>query len=182
MLPRKVLLTKGVGKHKQKLHSFELALRKAGIAQFNIVRVSSILPPGCEFVSREKGLEEIKPGEIIYCVMSDNATNEPNRLIAASIGVAIPADRKQYGYISEHHSFGQTDQVAGNYAEDLAASMLASTLGIEFDPDIAWDERKQVYKMQQKIVKSRNITQSAIGDKNGVWTTVIAAAVFCLNK
>ncbi len=178
MVPKKVLLTKGAGKHKQKLHSFELALRKAGIAQFNIVRVSSILPPGCEFVTREKGLEALKPGEIIYCVMSENATDEPNRLIAASIGVAIPADREQYGYISEHHYFGQTEQLAGNYAEDLAASMLASTLGIEFDPDVAWDERKQVYKMQHKIVKSRNITQSAIGDKNGLWTTTLACAVF----
>jgi arginine decarboxylase len=178
MIPKKVFLTKGAGKHKQKLHSFELALRKAGIAQFNIVRVSSILPPGCEFVNRDKGLEALHPGEIIYCVISDNATDEPNRLIAASIGVAIPADREQYGYISEHHSFGQTEQVAGNYAEDLAASMLASTLGIEFDPDVAWDERKQVYKMQHKIVKSRNITQSAIGDKNGIWTTTIACAVF----
>jgi len=178
MIPKKVLLTKGMGKHKQKLHSFELALRKAGIAPFNLVRVSSILPVGCKFVNREKGLNELKPGEIVYVVISENATNEPNRLIATSIGIAIPADRELYGYISEHHSFGQSDEVAGNYAEDLAASMLASTLGIEFDPDIAWDERKQVYKMQQKIVKSRNITQSALGDKNGLWTTVIAAAVF----
>jgi len=178
MIPKKVFLTKGVGKHKQKLHSFELALRKAGIAQFNIARVSSILPPGCEFFPREKALMQLQPGEIIYCVISENSTNEANRLIAASIGVAIPAEKGQYGYISEHHSFGQTDQVAGNYAEDLAASMLASTLGIEFDPDLAWDERKQVYKMQQKIVKTRQITQSAIGDKNGLWTNVIAAAVF----
>jgi arginine decarboxylase len=178
MIPKKVFLTKGAGKHKQKLHSFELALRRAGIAQFNIVRVSSILPPGCEFVNQEKALSELEAGQVIYCVMSDNSTDEPNRLVAASIGIAIPAERDHYGYISEHHSFGQTEQVAGDYAEDLAASMLASTLGIEFDPDAAWDERKQVYQMQQKIVKSRNITQSAIGDKNGLWTTTIACAVF----
>lgn len=178
MIPSKVFLTKGVGKHKDKLQSFELALRKAGIAYCNIVRVSSILPPGCTVISREKGLSLIKPGEIIHCVMSENSTNEPNRLIAASIGIAIPAEKGQYGYISEHHSFGQNDQAAGNYAEDLAASMLASTLGIKFDPDTDWDERKQVYKMAQKIVRSSNITQSAIGDKSGLWTTVVAAAIF----
>ncbi len=178
MIPSKVFLTKGVGKHKDKLQSFELALRKAGIAYCNIVRVSSILPPGCQVISREKGLSMIEPGEIIYCVMSEGSTNEPNRLIAASIGIAIPSEKGQYGYISEHHSFGQTDDGAGNYAEDLAASMLASTLGIEFDPDTAWDERKQVYKMEHKIVRTSNITQSAIGDKNGLWTTAIAAAIF----
>lgn len=178
MIPNKVFLTKGAGKHKDKLQSFELALRKAGIAYCNIVRVSSILPPGCTVISREKGLSLIKPGEIIHCVMSENSTNEPNRLIAASIGIAVPAEKGQYGYISEHHSFGQNDQAAGDYAEDLAASMLASTLGIKFDPDTAWDERKQVYKMAQKIVRSSNITQSAIGDKNGLWTTVVAVAIF----
>ena len=178
MIPSKVFLTKGAGKHKDKLQSFELALRKAGIAYCNIVKVSSILPPGCAVISREKGLNLIRPGEIIYCVMSEGSTNEPNRLIAASIGIAIPSEKGQYGYISEHHSFGQTDDAAGNYAEDLAASMLASTLGIAFDPDTAWDERKQVYKMAQKIVRTRNITQSAIGDKKGLWTTAIAAAIF----
>jgi len=178
MIPSKVFLTKGVGKHKDKLQSFELALRKSGIAHCNIVRVSSILPPGCIVISKEKGLSLIKPGEIIYCIMSENSTNEPNRLIAASIGIAIPAEKGQYGYVSEHHSFGQTDNVAGDYAEDLAASMLATTLGIEFDVDTAWDERKQAYKMAQKIVRTRNITQSAIGDKKGLWTTVVAAAIF----
>jgi len=178
MIPSKVFLTKGAGKHKDKLQSFELALRKAGIAYCNIVRVSSILPPGCAVISREKGLSMIEPGEIIYCVMSEGSTNEPNRLIAASIGIAIPSEKGQYGYISEHHSFGQTDDAAGNYAEDLAASMLASTLGIAFDPDTAWDERKQVYKMAQKIVRTRNITQSAIGDKKGLWTTAVATAIF----
>ncbi|MDH5406434.1 MAG: arginine decarboxylase, pyruvoyl-dependent [Candidatus Aminicenantes bacterium] len=178
MIPSKVFLTKGVGKHKDKLQSFEHALRKAGIAYCNIVRVSSILPPGCVVISREKGLNLIEPGEIIYCVLSEGSTNEPNRLIVASIGIAIPSEKGQYGYISEHHTFGQTEEVAGDYAEDLAASMLASTLGIEFDLDIAWDERKQVYKMEHKIVRTSNISQSAIGDKNGLWTTAVAAAIF----
>lgn len=178
MVPQKVFLTKGVGKHKEKLRSFEAALRKAGIEKFNLVRVSSILPPGCRIISREKGLSTLRPGEIVYCVICDNSTKEPNRLLAASIGIAIPTEKEQYGYLSEHHAYGQTDDAAGDYAEDLAASMLASTLGMEFDPDIAWDERREVYRMHGKIVRSRNITQSAIGDKNGLWTSVVAAAVF----
>lgn len=173
-----MFLTKGVGKHREKLRSFEAALRKAGIEKYNLVRVSSILPPGCRIISREKGLNLLKPGEMVFCVICDTSTNERNRLIAASIGIAVPTEKEQYGYLSEHHAYGQSDDVAGDYAEDLAASMLASTLGIEFDPDIAWDERREVYLMHGKIVKSRNITQSAIGDKNGLWTTVVAAAVF----
>jgi arginine decarboxylase len=177
-LPTEVFLTKGVGRHKEKLASFELALRDAGIEKCNLVYVSSILPPNCKIISKEEGLKKLKPGQITYCVMARNETNEANRLVAASIGCAIPSDSNAYGYLSEHHSYGETDEKAGEYAEDLAASMLATTLGIEFDPQQSWDEREKLYKSSGKIIKTRNITQSAEG-KNGMWTTVIAAAVFC---
>lgn len=178
MAPQNMFLTKGVGVHQHQLTSFEMALRDAGIAPFNLVTVSSIYPPNCKRITREEGLSLMKPGEIVYCVMSRNATNEPNRLMATSVGLAIPSDASNHGYISEHHSFGETAEKAGDYAEDLAASMLASTLGIEFNSDQAWDEREQLFKMSGKIVKTMNVTQSAEGNKNGLWTTVIAAAVF----
>jgi len=179
MVPQKVFFTKGVGVHREQLTSFEAALRDAGIAPFNLVSVSSIFPAGCKRISKEEGLKFLTPGQIVYLVVSRNATNEPNRLIAASVGCALPADPSQYGYLSEHHSFGENDTKAGEYAEDLAASMLATTLGIEFDPEAAWDEREQIYKMSGKIIRTTNITQSTIGNKDGLWTTVVAAAVFC---
>jgi len=178
MIAERMFLTKGVGIDREELTSFKKALRNAGISAFNLVLVSSIYPPHCKYVSREKGLEYLKPGAIVYCVMSQNATNEPHRLIAASVGLAIPADKGAHGYISEHHCFGQTKFEAGEYAEDLAASMLASTLGIEFDPERAWNEREQVFKMSGKIVRTQNATQSAQGNKDGLWTTVVSAAVF----
>jgi len=177
-VPTKVFFTKGVGRHKEYLASFELALRDAGIEKCNLVPVSSIFPPGAKLLDKAKGLKEIKPGQITFCVMARNSTNEPNRLIASSIGVAIPKGRNMYGYLSEHHPFGENEKCAGDYAEDLAASMLASTLGIDFNPDTSWDEREQVFKMSGKIVKTFNITQSALGDKNGLWTTCIAVAMF----
>jgi arginine decarboxylase len=178
MVPKRCFFTKGVGKHKNELQSFELALRGAGIEKCNIVSVSSIIPPNCRILSREKGIKQLRPGEITYVVISRNKTNEPNRLIASSVGVAIPKDRNNYGYISEHHSYGETAQKAGDYAEDLAASMLATTLGLDFDPDQAWDERKQEYKMSGRFVRTQSVVQTAMGDKNGLWTTVLAAAVF----
>ncbi len=178
MIPQKVFLVKGVGRHKEKLESFESALRDAGIEKYNLVRVSSILPPYCKVITREVGLKELRPGQILYCVLSEGAANEPNRLIAASVGCAIPAEKGQYGYLSEHHSFGEKEDKAGDYAEDLAACMLATTLGLEFDVNKNYDERKEVFKMSGKIVRTTNITQSAIVGKDGLWTTVVAAAVF----
>src|SRR3989338_8229958 len=178
MLPTKIFFTKGVGIHKEYLTSFELALRSAGIAQYNLVSVSSIYPPNVKKVSKDEGVALLPAGSVIPAVMARNSTNEPNRLVSASIGVAIPNDPNQYGYLSEHHPFGETDEKAGEYAEDLAATMLATTLGIEFNPQKSWDEREQIYKASGQIIRTSNFTQSAIGSKDGLWTTVIAAAVF----
>jgi arginine decarboxylase len=178
MVPKKVFFTKGVGVHKEKLASFELALRAAGLAHCNLVLVSSIYPPACKTISKEEGLKLLRPGEIVFAVYDRESNNEPNRLSAASVGLAIPADPSMHGYLSEHHSFGETDERAGEYAEDLAASMLATTLGIEFNPELDWDEREHIFKMSGKIVRTSNITQSAVGNKDGLWTTVFAAAVF----
>ena len=175
--PAKIFFTKGVGRHKDYLQSFELALRDAGIEIWNLVTVSSIYPPGCKRIPKDEGVKQLSSGQITFCVMARNATNEPNRLIAASIGVAQPADDSVYGYLSEHHPFGETDERAGEYAEDLAASMLATTLGVQFDPNTEWDEREKIFKMSGKIVRTFNVTQSAEGDKNGLWTSVVAAAM-----
>jgi arginine decarboxylase len=155
-----------------------LALRDAGIQHCNIVSVSSIIPPGCKKISKERGLKMIRPGEITFVVIARNSTNEPHRLVASSIGVAIPSGKDNYGYISEHHTYGQSEDIAGDYAEDLAATMLATTMGIQFDPDIAWQEKEQLFKTSGMIIKTANITQTATGDKNGLWTTTVATTVF----
>lgn len=177
-VPKGIFFTNGVGVHKDRLSSFELALRNAGIEKANLVTVSSIFPPRCKEMSRKEGEKLIMPGQIVHCVMARQDTNEPNRLIAAAIGLARPADKDRYGYLSEHHSYGETARKAGDYAEDLAATMLATTLGIEFDPEKAWNEREQVFRLEKTILKTRNIVQSAEGHPKGLWSTVIACGVF----
>jgi arginine decarboxylase len=177
-IPKKLFLTKGAGVHRDKLASFEVALRDAGIEKCNLVYVSSILPPKCKIVSRKEGESLLHPGQITFCVMARNEANEPNRLISSAIGIAVPSNKENYGYLSEHHTFGEVAQKSGEYAEDLAATMLATTLGVEFDPEKAWKEREQLYKASGHIFKTTNICQSTQGNKDGLWTTVIAAAVF----
>jgi arginine decarboxylase len=177
-VPRYLFFTKGVGTAKEKLASFENALRSARIAHLNLVTVSSICPPDCNILDVDKGLEYLEPGEITHCVMARQQNNEPGRRIVASIGLAIPSEKGMYGYLSEHHGYGQTELEAGEYAEDLAASMLAETLGIEFDPDKDYDERREIYRMSGKIVESQHISQAAEGAEGGLWTTVVAAAIF----
>src|SRR4030081_2282424 len=90
---KKIFLTKGVGKHRERLSSFELALRNAGIAACNIVRVSSIFPPNCKLISRSEGLKHIRPGQVAFTVISENSTKEPHRLIAARTGSPLPTNK-----------------------------------------------------------------------------------------
>jgi arginine decarboxylase len=177
LIPRKLFLTRGVGVHREKLTSFELALRDAGIAQFNLVRVSSIFPPHCQIVERQEGLQLLQAGEIVFSVIAEMSSNEPGRRIAASIGVARPAIHDKYGYLSEHHSYGQTEQEAGDYAEDLAATMLATTLGIPFDAEKDYNARKEQYMMGGEIVDTTSITVAVTAEPGGFWTTVVSAAV-----
>ncbi|HLC68628.1 MAG TPA: arginine decarboxylase, pyruvoyl-dependent [Candidatus Bilamarchaeaceae archaeon] len=181
-VPKKIFFTKGVGKSHDQLTSFELALRDAGIAPYNLVSVSSIFPPGAKIISKEKGLKYLKAGQVVFVVMARLGSNEPNRLLSTSIGCAIPADKKTYGYLSELHEFGLTERKAADRAEDLAASMLASTQGIQFDPDTAWNEREKYFKMSGKIVRTINVTQTAQADKHGRWTSVVAAAVLLFDE
>lgn len=180
LVAKKLFLTKGKGVHEDRLTSFEYALRDAGIAGTNIVLISSIFPPGAKLVSKKEGLNLIKPGQVLFTIYSRNQTNEPHRLISASVGIAQPSDKKRYGYLSEYEAFGQNEKKAGDYAEDIAAQMLASSLGIQFDIDKSWDEKRQQWKISGQIYKSMNITQTAIGDTKGRWTTVFAAAVLIL--
>lgn len=180
LVAKKLFLTKGKGVHEDRLTSFEYALRDAGISGTNIVLISSIFPPGAKLVQRAEGLKLIRPGQVLFTIYSRNQTDEPHRLISASVGIAQPSDKKRYGYLSEYEAFGQNEKKAGDYAEDIAAQMLASSLGIKFDIDKSWDEKRQQWKISGQIYKSMNVTQTAVGDKDGRWTTVFAAAVLII--
>jgi arginine decarboxylase len=180
LVPTRVFLSKGVGRHRYQLKSFEDALRQAGVAQQNLVQVSSILPPKCKIISCDSGLKKLIPGQISYCVMARSDTDEHGRLIASSIGIAVPKDRNNWGYISEVHGHGMNHQEAADLAEDLAADMLGTTLGLEVDTDKAWSEKEQVYKTSGLIIRTSNITQTARGQE-GLWTTTVAIAMLLLD-
>jgi len=177
LVPTKVFLTKGVGRHKYQLKSFEEALRDAGVAQQNLVQVSSIVPPKCKVISREAGLKRLTPGEICYYVLARTDTDEHGRLVASSVGIAVPKDRNNWGYLSEVHGYGMNEKEAADLAEDLAAGMLGTTLGLEVDASKAWSEKEQVYKSSGLIIRTSNITQTARGMRD-LWTTTVAIAMF----
>lgn len=180
MIPKYVFFTKGVGEGKKKLASFESALRDAGIEKFNLVNVSSIFPPNCIELTREEGLQKMSAGQICFVVMARHSSNEKGRMVTASIGVAKPRDSNRYGYLSEHHAYGQDATSASDFAEDLAASMLASCLGIPFNVDDDYDTKREIFMLSDQIVETKSITQTNTVQTDNVYTTVVAAAVFII--
>ena len=174
IVPTKVFLTRGKGRHREKLVSFERALREAGISPFNLVRVSSIFPPHCSLISREEGVELLKPGQILFVVLSENATEESRQLIAASIGLALPHDPAGFGYLAEHEAFGQSEREAGDYTEYLAAEMLSTKMGEILEER---EQGRKIYRTTSGLtLKTRSLSQTAVGE-SGLWTTALAAAV-----
>src|SRR3954453_7974718 len=92
LVPKAIWFTNGVGVQKDRLSSFELALRDADVEIANLVPVSSIFPPHCKEISRKEGHKLVRPGQVVPCVMARQDTNEPNRLICAAIGLARPGN------------------------------------------------------------------------------------------
>ena len=179
-VPKKIFLTRGTGVNREKLTSFELALREAGIASLNLIKVSSILPPNCEFVDREVGVKLLNPGQIVPIVMARSESQKLGDLVSSGVGVAVPRDRNHYGYLSEHHCIGMNDLQMEEYVEDLAAEMLATTYGLKFDPDASWDEKRELWKIEDRIVHTQSIIQNSSVSQKGFWTTTVSAAVLIL--
>ena len=177
-LPKRVFLTSGAGVHKDRLTSFEFALRAAGVEKCNLVLVSSILPPNCEILDKEEGLKCLQPGQIAFSAMDQLQTDEGGRMIAAAVGMAVPNDRSIHGYLSEHHAYGQNEETAGKFAEDLTATMLASYFGLPvFESELPEPARSKQYQRCQEKFTTTHIAAVTKG-KKGLWTTVFAGAVF----
>ena len=172
-------MTKGIGVSREKLTSFELALRDAGIASLNLIEVSSILPPNCSFVDKDEGSKSLYPGQIVPVVLARSDSNKVGDLVSSGVGVAVPRDKSDYGYLSEHHCIGMDNLQMEEYVEDLAAEMLATTYGLEFDPDASWDEKRELWSIDNRIVKTKSIVQTG-HVKDNHWTTTVAAAVLIL--
>ena len=125
-----------------------------------------------------EGRKYLNNGQIIFAVMAKSSTNEPNPDEQHdSLDPAMIINTVIYQNTIQ---LGETAQKSGDYAEDMAMEMLATSLGLTEDPSLTWNEREEQWRLSGKIYKTQNFTQSAEGHKDGLWTTVLSAAVFVL--
>lgn len=176
-VPKKFFLTKGAGTGQTPLLSLEAALQEAKISPYNLVKVSSIIPPNCQEISKEEGLNQLHKGEIIYTVLSENRTKKHNQKISCALGIARPKEKSLQGYICEHHDKNSTRIETGKFAEKCAISMLGNVAGLNIQNI---DTVKKKPEIQNIISDSKNVSIEANLTTNAKYLTVIAAVVFIL--
>jgi arginine decarboxylase len=179
MVPKGVFLTKGVGIHSERLNSFEEALREARISSFNLVTVSSIVPPHCRLLDIQEGLRLMSPGQLTFSVMSRGDSNEEGRLISAAVAILLPENPNDYGYISEFHGYGMEADEVEDWVCDQAAELYASAKGLKINWKRAWSPEDEKYTLEERSFSPKYVVSMARG-KKGKWVTTVAAAVFIL--
>lgn len=113
-MPTRCLLVRGRGQAPLALEAFDTALVDAGVGEYNLVKVSSIFPPHCQFTDEHEAPE----GTAVTTAFAQMESDDSTVTISASIAVAVPKDPHRPGVIMEWHGHG--DQA---FAEDTVIGM-----------------------------------------------------------
>lgn len=102
MIADKYCISSGTGKSEKGLPSFDKALIEAGVGNYNLVRLSSILPARCERVKVKDITKYIKEGSLLPTAYSTITSDTKGDFIISTIGVGIPKDSNNVGVIMEY--------------------------------------------------------------------------------
>jgi len=166
LVPKYAFFVAGTGQHTDRLRAFEKALLSAGPIAHNLVAVSSILPAGCEIINPNKGFRKLRQGQITFCVMARQDTNEPNAYASAAVGVVKVKDKKQIGYISEYHG----DAPGKNAAERITKRLAIEMFEAKFNTSIQ--------NLDIEVVKSTTASIKQPGNRS--WVSAVALCIFVL--
>lgn len=101
-LPKKFFLTSGSGEASTGLNAFDAALLNAGVGDTNLIKLSSILPPGAEEVEPF----ELPKGSMVPLAYGEMVSAERGTVISAAVAVGIPEDPTAAGLIMECSRIG----------------------------------------------------------------------------
>jgi len=116
--PKKFFVTAGSAGGKNHLNAFDNALLKARIGNLNLMRVSSILPPGVEYSPQM----EIPPGSLVPTAYGYIISDVPGERIAAAVGVGFSKD-----------TFGVIMEFSGKCGKEQAEKAIKSMLEEAFE-------------------------------------------------
>jgi arginine decarboxylase len=155
-------------------------MRQAGVAECNLVKVSSILPPGTRIISRDEGVGLLRPGNIVFAIIAQAETDEPHQRITPAIAWANPDRRGMPGYIAEVEEdlcHGKTDRTAADEVGEEAITILAEKLRTKVDPKQKWDRRKTSTRIGSTNVETGWLAASIEGPEERDGEKQFAAAI-----
>ncbi len=115
-LPENYVIRTAVGCGCHKLCAFDNALISAGVCDYNLIKVSSILPAGC----KAQNTISLAKGAILPSAFASICSNTLGEFISAAVAIGIPADRSNVGVIMEHSSYNrkeETERLVRKFAE-----------------------------------------------------------------
>jgi len=176
IVPKQMFFTKGVGYHRNKLQALNQRFVMPASRSATLLRYRASSRRNVRLSLRPRGSRNSKQGKSpsLFLPRGDSGTKPSGFCIRRSCTTEKQEAIRLY---QRTPWFWPDSQEGFDFAEDLAATMLASTLGIELDPDKDWNERKMVYQVGERQFVSRSTAQTARGHKDSLWTTVIACAV-----
>lgn len=118
-----IQIASGTGHGPTKLAAFDSALHEAGVANYNLIKLSSIVPPGSK-ITNNTGAISSKPGEWgdrLYVVIADMRVDTPNAEAWAGIGWV--QDKKTGKGLFVEHEGGSEATVKRDINQSLEALM-----------------------------------------------------------
>ena len=116
MLAKHYVMKTGVGASKSALVSFDKALLNSGVGNYNLVRLSSILPAKCQ----KTGKVDLTEGSLLPTAYSTISSNNLGDILVSVIGVGFPVNKDKVGVIMEYSAIGKT----ANEAVDILKNMI----------------------------------------------------------
>ncbi len=142
--PTRVFFVSGTGVHKEERVATQHAMREAGVADMNLVKVSSVIAPGCTIIPAEEGRALLKPGAMAFAVIATAQTAEPHQRIAVALAWAKPDKDGCPGYIAELEedmARGMTADKATDEAGEDVVQIMAEKLRATVDAEKVWAKR-----------------------------------------
>jgi arginine decarboxylase len=157
------------------------ALRQAGVADCNLVKVSSVLPPGVRLIDRAEAEQLLRPGNVVFAVIAQAVTQEPHQRLSVGVGWAIPDKPGVPGYVAEveeEQGHGMSAEACADEVGATAIRLLAERLRVKCDAETLWKKRKSGLALGRTRVLADSLTETVVGDEQGRYTAAVALAVY----
>ena len=179
-VPPRVFFTSGTGTHRLERVAIQHAMQQAGVSQCNLVKVSSVLPPDTQIISRQQGLRLLTPGNVVFAVIAQAETNEPSQRITPAVAWAKPKKPGVPGVIAEvedNLTHGKNEETAADEVGEEAITILGETLGTRVDAKRKWDRRRKTLRIGSTTVEIGWLAASIEGPEQKGGEADFAAAI-----